>query len=254
MNRKLFGGVLLGIAVIAGGMGIRGLLLEEAAGNSYEGLQEEVKAETAEAPAPEPEEVLTGEKLPDIPIDFEKVMAECPDAYAWIRIPDTNIDYPIVQSPDNDSFYLDHNARREAEYAGAIYTESLNKKDFSDPNTVIYGHNMANGSMFQNLHLYEDRTFMEQHPEFEIYTPTRIYRYRVFAAYNYDDRHLLKSFDFSDRMIFRFYLQEVLRQRAMDANIDKDVEVRDSDRIVTLSTCNNYDDQRYLVQGVLLSE
>jgi sortase B len=149
---------------------------------------------------------------------------------------------------------LDHNPYGKYEFAGSIFTEDYNTKDFTDPNTVIYGHNMKNGSMFQNLHLFEDKTFMEEHPTFEIYLPDRILTYQVFAAYNYDDRHLMKAFDFTDSEVFRLYLQEILNQRSMSANIDHDVEVTNEDRIVTLSTCNGIDDQRYLVQGVLLSE
>ena len=183
-----------------------------------------------------------------------QIIEECPDCYAWIRIPDTNIDYPIVQSPSDNTFYLDHNSYGDYEYAGAIFTENLNAKDFTDPNTVIYGHNMKNGSMFQNLHLFEDRAFMEEHPTFEIYLPDKILTYQVFAAYNYDDRHLLQSFDFKDSRLFELYLEEIRNQRSMSANIDAEVAVTAEDKIVTLSTCNGINDQRYLVQGVLLSE
>jgi sortase B len=159
-----------------------------------------------------------------------------------------------VQSPSDNTFYLDHNSYGDYEYAGAIFTENLNAKDFTDPNTVIYGHNMKNGSMFQNLHLFEDRAFMEEHPTFEIYLPDKILTYQVFAAYNYDDRHLLQSFDFKDSRLFELYLEEIRNQRSMSANIDAEVAVTAEDKIVTLSTCNGINDQRYLVQGVLLSE
>ena len=263
MDGRLIGAVLIGAAVVLGGMSVNGFLKERNAGSTYEALQEEVAAEepqTAEAPA-EPEEQTEPavQEIPEeeevvIPVDFVKLQEECPDAYAWIRIPDTKIDYPIVQSPTDNAFYLDHNVYGNYEFAGAIFTEDYNSKDFTDPNTIIYGHNMKNGSMFQNLHFYEDRTFMEEHPTFEIYLPDKILTYRVFAAYNYDDRHLMKAFDFDDSEQFRLYLQEIRNQRSMSANLDNDVEVDQFDKIVTLSTCNGIDDQRYLVQGVLLSE
>ena len=259
--RKYLGVLLIVASVICGGFAAKGFVAERDAGESYTQLQEQAGGNKAqEDPKQEPEEVVeetpaTPAEEPVInPIDFEEVQKECPDCYAWIRIPDTNIDYPIVQSPTDNAFYLDHNAYGEYEYAGAIFTEDYNKKDFSDPNTLIYGHNMKNGSMFQNLHLYEDRAFMEEHPVFEIYLPDKILTYQVFAAYNYDDRHLLKAYDFSDSEVFRLHLQEIRNQCSMSAIIDNDVEVTTKDRIVTLSTCNGIDDQRYLVQGVLLSE
>ena len=72
-------------------------------------------------------------------------------------------------------------------FAGCIYTESGNSKNFTDPNTVVYGHNMRNGSMFQNLHYYEDPEFFEQNPFVYIYTEDKIRIYEVFASYIYDD-------------------------------------------------------------------
>ena len=260
LNRKVVGAVLIGAALICGGMAVNGFVKEQTAGSTYEDLQEEVKTETivTEQPAVQEDEPPVQEEPAEepvvIPVDFAKLQEECPDIYAWIHVPDTKIDYPIVQSPADNAFYLDHDIYGNYEFAGAIYTEDYNAKDFTDPNTVIYGHNMKNGSMFQNLHFYEDRTFMEEHPTFEIYLPDKILTYRVFAAYNYDDRHLMLSFDFTDSEQFRLYLRDILNQRSMSANIDHDVEVTENDKIVTLSTCNGIDDQRYLVQGVLLSE
>lgn len=261
--KRFLGPLLLVVAIVSGAMAVKGFLMERNAGSSYDQLQaqasekqtennvaEKEKTEEAAEPVEEMEKVETVV----VPIDFEQVQAECPDCYAWIRIPDTNIDYPIMQSATDNAFYLDHNGYGEYEYAGSIFTEDFNKKDFSDPNTVIYGHNMKNGSMFQNLHLFEDRSFMDEHSEFYIYTPEKVLTYKVFASYNYDDRHLLKAFDFTDKDVFRIYLQEIRNQRSMSANIDLNVEVTKDDRIVTLSTCNGIDNQRYLVQGVLLSE
>ena len=185
---------------------------------------------------------------------FEKLQEIAPDAYAWITVPGTQIDYPIVQHPTDNTFYLNHNPKGEYEFAGAIFTEDYNATDFEDPNTVIYGHNMKNGSMFQELHKFEDKAFFEEHPEFTIYTPDEVLHYHIFAAYTYDNRHLLKEFDFDDSEVFRLYLEDILGMKSMSANIDKNAEIKEDDRIVTLSTCNGINEQRYLVQGVLLSK
>lgn len=264
-NGKWIGAALLAVALICGVVAANGFMTESNAGSSYEDLQAKASEEETEEAAKQVEmkeedsTVAATQSAPEeepveCPINFAEVMQECPDCYAWIRIPDTNIDYPIVQSPTDNAFYLDHNAYGDYEYAGAIFTEDYNAKDFSDLNTVIYGHNMKNGSMFQNLHFYEDMAFMEEHPTFEIYLPDKILTYQVFAAYNYDDRHLMTSIDYSESERYLSYLNDIVNQRSMSANIDKDVELTETDRIVTLSTCNGIDDQRYLVQGVLLSE
>ena len=102
-------------------------------------------------------------------IDFAELSSINPDIYAWIRIPDTQIDYPVLQREEDDTYYLRHNSSGRYAFAGSIYTEEANSRDFKDPMTVLYGHNMRDGSMFQNLHFFEDKTFFAEHPEFFIY-------------------------------------------------------------------------------------
>ena len=112
---------------------------------------------------------------------------------------------------------------------------------------------MKNGSMFKGLHKYKDKQYMSEHDEIIIYQEGRILRYKIFAAYVYDSRHIMLSFDFHDENIYRSYLNSVLTKKDMSSNIDTTVEVSTEDKIITLSTCNNNDKQRYLVQAVLLS-
>lgn len=189
------------------------------------------------------------------PIDFQSLAKVNPDLYAWIEIPDTKINYPIAQREGDDEFYLHHDMYQKDRFAGCIYTESANSKDFSDPNTLIYGHNMKNKSMFQNLHRYEDYTFFTENPYVYIYAPGWVRKYEVFAAYTYDDRHILNSFDFSDEKVYAQYLEDVQQGLSMDANLRKDLHVTSEDRIITLSTCvGTGGEYRYLVQAVLVSE
>lgn len=191
----------------------------------------------------------------DIPIDFESLEKENPDIYAWITIEGTDIDYPVARSLTDDTFYMNHGIDRTENRAGAIFTERLNKLDFSDPHTVIYGHNMRDGAMFGVLHEYEDNSYFEKHRVIKIYTPDAIRTYKIFAAYLYDDRHLLKSFDCSKKEVFQDYLKEIESQRGLEANIDREMEITTDDRILTLSTCDGAGaDTRYLVQAVLTDE
>lgn len=185
-------------------------------------------------------------------IDFDGLQKINPNVYAWISIPGTKIDYPILQHPTDNSYYLNYNIDGSFGYPGCIYTEKENAKDFSDPNTVIYGHNMKNGTMFAELHKYEDREFFDQNKDIIIHTSDNKLNYKVFAAYIYDDRHLLYSFDFHNKDIFQRYLDDIYVRRDMTSNIDSDSKVTSDDKIITLVTCmGKQPDKRLLVQAVL---
>lgn len=191
----------------------------------------------------------------NIPVDFRKLKKENPDIYAWLCVPGTDIDYPVVQNRKDDAFYITHGIDRMENIAGAIFSESLNKMDFSDKHTVLYGHNMRDGSMFAGLHAFEENTFFEEHRKIKVYTENAVRTYKIFAAYRYDDRHLLKSYDCKKQDIYRSYLEKIKKQRGLEANIDMEEEVTADDRILTLSTCHRAgNDSRYLVQAVLIEE
>ncbi len=219
------------------------------------------KAETADTPTsteaePETEPVSEPEtELPPNPIDFDALMEKNPDVCAWITVPNTNIDYPILQSSDaNDDFYLNHGLDGQWDGNGSIYIQRLNNNQFLDRNTVIYGHNMLNGSMFRTLHYFRDPDFFNANEFFTIYLPGHILTYRIFSAYRYDNRHILRSFDFSDTEVYRDYLNFATNPTSLIRNVREGVEVTTDDRIVTLSTCIGSQAYRYLVQGVLIDD
>lgn len=234
----------------------------------YESLQASMAGLPLPSPAPSaaPTQApaATATPKPEIPedaallraVDFAALQEDtCADIYAWISIPDTRIDYPVLQHPSDDTYYLNYNLDGSKGYPGCIYTEMENSKDFSDFNTVIYGHNMKNGSMFHDLHNYEDESFLPDHPYVYIYTPDRVMRYRIFAAYPYDDRHLLYSFDYATPEGRAGYLSEIFSIRSMSAVLDDQVAVTSEDRLITLSTCvGSQNEKRYLVQAVLIND
>lgn len=190
------------------------------------------------------------------PINFNELEKENEDIHGWITIPNTKIDYPIVQSySEDDLFYIDHDISKEKAKAGAIFTQKLNQRDFTDPNTLIYGHNMANGTMFRHLHKFKNKSFFEENQYFYIYTRGHILTYEIFAAYEYDDRHILNSFNFYDKEVYAEYLESVQKKNSIYKNL-RDVEITTDDRIVTLSTCltKSKPNKRYLVQGVLIKD
>ena len=188
----------------------------------------------------------------DCPIDFASLWEINKDVYAWISIPGTIIDYPVLQHENDNSYYLNYTIDGIEGYPGSIYTEKVNKKDFSDNNTVIYGHNMRNGTMFTDLHKFRDSEFFAANDTVYIYTPEKQFTYKIFAAYLYDDRHLTNSFDFSDSEIYSDYLDQILTMDSEDILLRKDISVTTSDKIITLITCiREQPEKRVYVQAVL---
>ena len=190
-------------------------------------------------------------------LSFDELMEINHDIYAWVYIPNTAVDYPVVQSilDGDDTFYLDHNIYREYQFSGSIYSETQNSTRFDDPVTVLYGHNMLNGSMFATLHYFEDEDFFNENNTIFIFTQDKIITYFVYAAYTFDDRHLLNSYNLWDENGFREYLDATLEPRSYNCHIREGVELSTDDRILTLSTCSNGGgNTRYLVQGVKVDE
>ena len=199
--------------------------------------------------------------LPDNPIDFEALWAVNPSVYAWIYMPIggelQDIDYPILQSEweEDDNFYLHHNLEKNYQFSGCIYTQKKNAKDFSDRVTLVYGHNMLDGTMFSNLVYFRDPQFFAEHEEFYIYTPGHILTYRIAAAIQFDDRHILNSFDFKDDEVYESWIQNyILEPKTMLRAVREGIEVTIEDKIVILSTCLEHGAYRYLIQGVLISD
>lgn len=247
-------GLLVCLLVIAGYYGKQ--KKEEA---YYEKLRQEAlvkeakkQAEAATADTKEPEEE---EPELEIPVDFAALQEQNPDIYAWIQVNGTAISYPVLQSEEDNSYYLNHTVEGEKAIAGSIYTENYNRKDFSDPNTVVYGHNMKNGTMFRELHLYEEKEFFDANREIVIYQPDVVLKYEIFAAYVYNSNHLLFSFDCSTPEGYQAYLDEIRSAAPKTGFLDEEKMPGTEDRLLTLSTCNlGREAERYLVQAVLVEE
>ncbi len=200
--------------------------------------------------------VKYGVEVPEKNIDFDMLHSEVSeDIYAWIYIPNTNVDYPVFQHPTDNAYYLEHNVDGSEGYPGCIYTENYNSKDFSDPQTVIYGHNMRDGTMFSDLHKYEDEQFFDENKYVFIYTEETVYVYKIFAAYQTNNAHQLLNYDFSRKENLLNYLENV---RALESELklfDDDVVFSGDDKVLTLSTCVMKERQfhlRYLVQALRL--
>ncbi|MBQ2964907.1 MAG: class B sortase [Clostridia bacterium] len=189
------------------------------------------------------------------PIDLPALQEINSDVYAWIRIPGTYVDYPVAQSKVDDNYYLHRSIYKKYLFAGMIYTQSCNALDFSDPVTVVYGHNMRSTTMFTSLHYFEDPEFFDTHDVFYIYTADRVLTYHIVSAYKYDNRHIMNAFDFSDPEVLADYQEYVLNPVSTLRNVRKGVTLDENSKLVVLSTCMSNDkSSRFLVNGVLISD
>ncbi len=195
-------------------------------------------------------------KTPKNPIDFKSLKKTNKEIFAWIKVPDTNINYPILQSEKADDFYLHRDIYGNNKYAGSLYIEYCNDTELTDRVTVVYGHNMIDGSMFANLHKFEDTSFFGKHRYFYVYTPERKLTYEVVSAHNYSTKHIMNSYNFAEKKVFKDYLEYIQNPRTTVRNVRTklDHKLTTDDRILTLSTCLNAGDGRYLLQGVLVKD
>ncbi|MCL2426041.1 MAG: class B sortase [Oscillospiraceae bacterium] len=190
-----------------------------------------------------------------IPIDFEYLWEINESVHAWITIYDTDIDYPILQYGGSDQeFYLRRNIDREWMMRGSLFTQNFNAQDFSDRVTLIYGHNMRDGTKFGRLYQYLNADFMREHRNITIYTPNSILTYKVFGAFTFDDRHIMVYYDFEFDSHFYWFLQDLTEFRTLNQFWLDDIVITKDDRIVILSTCVQRRDHRLLIGAVLIDE
>lgn len=194
------------------------------------------------------------EALVDNPIDFTSLQKQNDEIYSWIYIPDTNINYPVCRSNSNDNFYLDHDIYGNYSFSGSIYSQYCNSIYMHDRVTVLYGHNMADESMFADLYKFTDSDFFNNHEYFYIYRPQHKLTYRIASVYSYDDRHIMNSFDFDKDEVFQEYLDYIQNPRSFTKVVRDNLELTTNDKIVTLSTCLNSGEGRLLLQGVLIKD
>ena len=190
------------------------------------------------------------------PIDFKSLHKKNDEIYAWLKIPGTNVDYPVVQSKSDDLFYLNHSATDKAfSKPGALYTESKNSLDFTDRVTVIYGHNGYKDIMFTELHKFESESFFDKYDTFYIYTEDSKLTYKIVSAFKYDNRHILNSMNFQINQVYLDFLNTVQKPESALKNVRKDLDksLTINDNIVVLSTCIQHQaSNRFLVCGVLV--
>lgn len=156
-----------------------------------------------------------------------------PDVVGWIRVPDTKIDYPVVQGEDNN-FYLKHTWQGHENTVGTIFMDYGSSPDLTDFNTLIYGHNMRSGAMFASLRSYSQQSYWEAHPHIYLLVDSGVFRFDVFSAYRAELDSAAYGQSFRQRETREKFLQDAAEKSAIETEITPGIR----DRILTLSTCS----------------
>lgn len=168
-----------------------------------ETLTESVTAEEREMES-EPETTASS------PINFEELAKINPDIVGWIRVPGTNIDYPIVQTDNNDT-YLHTDFEGNESIAGAVYLDFESDSDLMGYNNILYGHNMKNGSMFKDVVRFKDQSYFNDHLYFEIYTPERTIRLKAVSSYYDKAQPVVRKTRFKSRESYDAFVHEMIK-------------------------------------------
>ncbi|WP_297213882.1 class B sortase [uncultured Flavonifractor sp.] len=221
---------------------VAAILLEYRAGEqTYARISElsRLPAHSAPPEAQESAEALSAR-------NFAALEEAIPDVVAWISIPGTNIDYPVVQGADN-SYYLTHLATGEENSAGSIFLDYRAASDFSQPYSIIYGHNLRSGTMFTGLNQYKKQDFYEEHPLGVLETPGGDYEIAFFSGFVACKDHEVWDTDMATND-FSAWAERMVEQswfRAARFPVE-------TDRILTLSTCTyEFDNARFVLLGIL---
>ena len=181
-------------------------------------------------------------------IDFKSLKKENPDTVAYIKVNNTNIDYIVVKGSDNE-YYLNHNFNKEYNIAGWIFSDYNNKFDETDKNIVIFGHNMKDGSMFGTLNtiLNEDWYKNKENKKVILVTEKNTYNYEVFSVYSIkpEDYYINTVFNNNE---FEEFIKTIQSRSVYDFKVD----VSNSDKILTLSSCIGDGTKRVVLHAKLL--
>lgn len=206
--------------------GMQDAMEPEIPGNSIDGsvadknvIADTGKGQEADSGLHETNNIAT-ESAEDTQIDFEALEKENPDIFAWLHVPGTKIDYPVLQSEQADDFYETHNASGEEDETGAIYIELANLTSMCDFNTVLHGKSGADGNgLFADLYQFSNPDFFDEHEKIYIYLDGNVLTYEVFAAYERENTSLIRAYDFTYIAGCQQFLDDLYGTREMSRNI-----------------------------------
>ena len=213
------------------------------AGREYERAARTAAVSSAGSPAPGAG--AAAEK--PFSFDYRKLAAQNGDAVGWVRLPGTALSYPVVQGKDN-VYYLDHTFYKSANRAGAVFLDSRIRNGFAADHSILYGHNMRDGSMFAALCRFRDKRYYEAHPSLELYTKNGETDCEIFSAHEAAPDGDTYTWSFPDRNAYGRYLEKMTRLSLYGTG----VKATASNRVLTLSTCvDDSRDMRFVVHAKL---
>lgn len=212
-------------------------------------LKAQIQTEDEYGRAEEQAEINTMPEDAPVPVsvDWEGLQALNRDVVAWLQIPALELSYPVMQGEDNE-YYLHHSLQKEYLYAGSIFLDCENSRNFDQYNTILYGHNMRDGSMFASLKKLADQSVYDSCPYFWIQTPQKRLLYRIFAVRQAEVNSSIYTIRFADQLSYKEWLQ----QMQVNNGLEQQNELQEKDKIVTLSTCTGSSTVRQVVQGVMV--
>ena len=258
-KRKAVGIAVVSLcAVLALGSGflmVRDISQYSESAGAYEDIASHVELpEQTETPEDDNVETEPAGEDPSVvlpTVDFDALRKTGPDIIGWLTLPDTAINYPVTQADDNE-YYLHHLYDGTYNKVGCLFADHENQEDFSDRNTIIYGHNMRDGSMFAALNEYDEQSYFDGHPQMYLVTPGGGYVVEIFTAFV-----ARPSESGSDTSPWRLNWKDDgayttwLSEMAGRSVIETDVTVTSSDKVLTLSTCTPGGASRFIVMGKL---
>lgn len=181
-------------------------------------------------------------------LNINELKSKNNDTIGWIKVNNTNIDYPLVQSKDNN-YYLTHNYNKKKTSAGWIFLDKRNNKDLSNKNNIIYGHSRKDKSMFGTLKYTLNKNWYKNKDNLiiKITTETKKYNYEVFSIYTIEKENYYLQTDFTTKKEYKTFLN-ILRERSI---YDFKTDIENTTSILTLSTCYK-DNQRVVVHAKLI--
>ncbi len=176
--------------------------------------------------------------------EYQQLVETNADTVGWLTVPDTNINYPVVQKADDNEFYLDHSFYGEEDSNGSLFVDYRSDIVNENTNTIIYGHNMKSNLMFGTLDSYLDENFFENHKTITFNTIYEHRTYEVFAVclakVEYQDENAYRYYNFiqaNNKAEWQAFLDNVSSLSVFDIDLS---EIKETDKFLTLSTCNAY--------------
>lgn len=203
---------------------------------------------------------IAGESAKDAAVDFAALQAENPDIFAWLYIPDTGIDYPVLQSEEADDYYETHDAFGNVSGTGAVYTELANLRNMCDFNTVLHGKTEADGEngLFAGLYRFADPDYFDSHEYAYLYLDGNVLTYEIFAAYERENTSLIRTYDFTYKTGCQQFIDDLYDTRSMGMNIRegwREERVTPYHFLITLTTVKDGDpEKQFVVVAALVND